>query len=382
MKIGIFGGTFNPPHEGHKHLAEAFIKAMKLDKLIIIPAFIPPHKTAAELASPDDRIKMCRLCFDFEIAQVSDIEIKRGGKSYTYKTLEEIKKIYSKDELYFLMGSDMLLCFHEWKNPQKILDCAIICAAQRERGKTERLNKYINCYFNSRKDRFVILPFEPIEISSTEIRNGEAQPEKKVNDYMIKNEVYGKITDEQIISLLRTRLDDYRFRHSLNVAECAKELAQIYSADKSKAYTSGLLHDITKNATEQEQLTLFKNGGMVLKAYEKANKKLWHAMSGSLYAKNILKIDDEEIVSAIRYHTTGKAGMSLLEKIIYIADFVSAERDYNGVEEMRRLSQKSLDEAAEFALRFCIPDLVKKATVIHPDSIAFYNEIIIKKQNK
>ena len=120
--------------------------------------------------------------------------------------------------------------------------------------------------------------------------------------------------------------------------------------------------------------------GIELMPVERANKKLWHAMAGAAYVKFVMGIDDREIIRAVRYHTTGRAGMSLLEKIVYLADYISAERNYSGVENMRKLCEKDMDEAIEYALVFGIPDLVTKGQVIHPDSIDLYNEVIMKKQ--
>ena len=171
MRIGIFGGTFNPPHNGHKKLAREFAGRLSLDLLLIVPDYIPPHKEASVLAGEEDRFNMCRLCFDDSIMLVSDIEIKRKGRSYTVNTLEELKAKYPDDELYFLMGSDMLLSFHRWREPERILDYAVICAGERIDGETESLKAYVEEYFPHRKDRFVIMDFDPVEISSTKIRN-------------------------------------------------------------------------------------------------------------------------------------------------------------------------------------------------------------------
>ena len=187
-------------------------------------------------------------------------------------------------------------------------------------------------------------------------------------------------TDEKIITLIRSKLNADRFNHSLNVADSAKELALIYGADADKAYTAGLLHDVMKNASEEEQLGVLSEAGIELMPVERENKKLWHAIAGAAYVKFVMGIDDRDIIRAVRYHTTGRSGMSLLERIVYLADYISADRNYNGVEDMRRLCKSDSDEAILYALTFGIPDLVSKGRVIHPDSIDLYNEVIIKKQ--
>ncbi len=170
MRIGIFGGTFNPPHQGHKKLALEFMSRLSLDLMMIIPTYTPPHKDAPDLASGEDRLNMCRLCFNEGFFTISDIELQRKGKSYTVNTLQQIKEQYPDDELFFIMGSDMLLTFHEWREPEEILNLATVCAATREKGLTKKLCDYVNEKYSHREGRFQILDFSPIEVSSTQIR--------------------------------------------------------------------------------------------------------------------------------------------------------------------------------------------------------------------
>lgn len=182
--------------------------------------------------------------------------------------------------------------------------------------------------------------------------------------------------DEKIIEVLRQRLQESRFVHSINVAESARDLALIYGGDARICYTAGLLHDITKNAYDDEHLELFEKGGITLSKAEKSNKKLWHAISGEQFIRLNTDIDNEEILNSVRYHTTGRVGMSLTEKIIYVADFISAERIYPDVDVMRALSARSLEEAMLYSLRYTIPDLIKKGQTVHPDSVELYNELL------
>lgn len=177
--------------------------------------------------------------------------------------------------------------------------------------------------------------------------------------------------------LLRKRLKPKRFVHSLNVADAARMLAQKYGADEEKAYVAGLLHDITKNETEEKQLQIFADNDIILSDVEKSNPKLWHAMSAPPVLKNELGIDDPDILGAVRCHTTGKAGMTLLETVIYIADYISVERDYPDADVMRTLSTQSLEAAALYSLQYTFGSLSKKKLPIHPDSLAFYNELVI-----
>ncbi len=181
---------------------------------------------------------------------------------------------------------------------------------------------------------------------------------------------------KEYVDLLSSRLNEHRFKHSLCVAEEAKRLALKYGADAEKAYLAGLLHDITKNAEGDEHLQIFSQFGIMLNDVEKNTKKLWHAISGAAYVEHILNVNDLDIINAIRYHTTAKAGMTKFEKIIYLADFTSADRDYDDVDVIREYVDKSLDEAFIYALQYSICDLVQRKRAVHFDTLAAFNEAV------
>ena len=183
---------------------------------------------------------------------------------------------------------------------------------------------------------------------------------------------------EALKAILQKRLNEKRYYHSLCVADEAKRLAEKYGGDSEKSYLAGLLHDITKNAPDEEHLQIFKEFGIILSDVEQNAKKLWHAMSGALYVKNILEINDPEIIDAIRYHTTAKAGMSLPAKILYLADFTSKDRDYEDVDVIRKYVDESLEKAFVYALEYSITDLVNQGRAIHPDTVQAYNQTVLK----
>ena len=177
----------------------------------------------------------------------------------------------------------------------------------------------------------------------------------------------------EIIASLRSRLCDDRFFHSLNVAEQAKKLASIYGEDEQKAYLAGLVHDCTKNTPPDKQLEIIESGGIHLSELEKNSKKLWHAISGSVFIQSEYGIDDKDIISAVRYHTTGKADMSMLEKIVYTADFTSKERDYKEVDEIRFLAETDINKAVFEGARFTVESLKQRGLAVHPDTIDTMN---------
>ena len=174
---------------------------------------------------------------------------------------------------------------------------------------------------------------------------------------------------------IKKHLTPSRFYHSLNVAYEAYRLAGIYKADREKAFTAGLLHDIMKDTPKQEQLKIITDDGIILTPTEKSSTKTWHQLSGAVYIKKYLGVKDEDIISAVRYHTTGRENMTLLEKVVYIADYISADRRYPGVERMREKAYRSLDEAMLEGLQFTVIENVKKGFPIHEDSVKAYNFI-------
>lgn len=181
---------------------------------------------------------------------------------------------------------------------------------------------------------------------------------------------------EHYKKILRERLTEKRYEHSLKVAEKAVYLARKYGADVEKAELAGLLHDITKQTDTQEQLKLLDEAGIKLTEMELANEKLWHAISGAAYLKTVLKIEDKDILNAVRYHTTGRVGMSLLEKIIFLADMISDDRIFDGVDEARALAEENLEMALCLSAKLSIEWLLAKRAAIAPDTLGLYNETV------
>lgn len=373
MKIGVFGGTFNPPHNGHIRLAKAAADELKLDKLLVIPSCIPPHKIAAKLADGQERLEMCRLAFGCDPRfEVSPMELERGSRSYTVETLRELKVLYPDSELYFIVGSDMLESFDKWYLWQEILSLSVLCAASREEGYSPDLSR-----FGKLAERIKIITLDPLEVSSTQIRNsaGEVSPElldPKVAAYIREHGLYDDGLD-RYRELLRGKLNPRRLFHSECVSECAGVLAERYGASVEKARLAGLLHDVMKNAPANEQLALMPD----ITPLELLNSKVWHQISGEAFLRQNGIVTDEEILGAVRWHTTGKAGMTLLEKIIYVADFISADRDYKDVEVVRRLAYISLEHAILYTSRYTVNKMVSQDLLLHPATVECYNDMLM-----
>lgn len=373
MKIGVFGGTFNPPHNGHVRLAKAAADELKLDKLLVIPSCIPPHKIAAKLADGQERLEMCRLAFGCDPRfEVSPMELERGSRSYTVETLRELKALYPDSELYFIVGSDMLESFDKWYLWQEILSLSVLCAASREEGYSPDLSR-----FGKLAERIKIITLDPLEVSSTQIRNsaGEVSSElldPKVAAYIREHGLYDDGLN-RYRELLRGKLNPRRLFHSECVSECAGVLAERYGASVEKARLAGLLHDVMKNAPANEQLALMPD----ITPLELLNSKVWHQISGEAFLRQNGIVTDEEILGAVRWHTTGKAGMTLLEKIIYVADFISADRDYKDVEVVRRLAYISLEHAILYTSRYTVNKMVSQDLLLHPATVECYNDMLM-----
>ena len=186
----------------------------------------------------------------------------------------------------------------------------------------------------------------------------------------------------EFLEEIKKHLNPDRLYHSLNVADEAKKLALHYGADEKKAFTAGLLHDIMKNTAPADLLNFFENNGIMLTKTEQISPKTWHAIAGAVYCERVLGVTDTEILSAIRYHTTGRAGMTLLDKVIFIADFISADREYDGVERMREKAYITLESAMEEGLQFTLEELAHNGWAIHEDSVAAYNEILYQRKDE
>lgn len=388
MRVALFGGTFDPIHTAHIRSAQLVADALRLDRVLLMPTFVPPHKLKASMAPAADRLAMCRLAAKEDARLfVSDMEIRRGGASFTADTLHTLRRENPQDEWFLLVGADMFLTLGTWYHFEEILAMATVCTVPRDGIGAQTLRAYAATL--PREGRFYIARTPVGDISSTAIRAaiaaGDATADMlppPVAAYISEKGLYRgretmdlKSMEPQFIEIIRRRESDHRFLHSLEVAKSAEHLARRYGGDPDKARVAGLLHDVMKDISPSEQLQIFKDFGILLDDVEKDAQKLWHARAGAAFIEHILHIDDRDLLNAVRYHTTGRAGMSLLEKIVFVADFISADRSYPDVDKMRALAEVSLEDAMRYALRYTIDDLQKKGARVHPDTLAALQEL-------
>ncbi len=190
------------------------------------------------------------------------------------------------------------------------------------------------------------------------------------------------MTYEQCEREARRHLTDKRFYHSQCVAAEAARLARRYGADVEKARLCGILHDIMKDTPPEEQLKILGDSGIILSKTQQRNRKLWHSLSGAAYIQRELGVTDGEILSAVGCHTSGRQDMSLLDKVLFVADYISADRDYPGVEDMRRAADSSLEEAMVEGILFTVNELMEQRLPVAAESIAAYNDAIFTLEQK
>ena len=387
MKIGIYGGTFNPIHRGHMAAARQAAEALKLDKLLLIPTRVPPHKALTEdVAGPEHRLEMTRFAVQAlnldGVAEASDLELRREGKSYTLDTLREIRALYPKGELFLLLGTDMFLTFHQWRHPEEIAKLCTLCAFHRSAldsagdfaSQKRRLERKFGAHV-----KFVDLQ-EVVDISSTRLRQmlpagqGREFLAPAVYGCILREGLYGTSADlrrldlEDLRCVALSMLDPRRIPHVLGTEETAAALALRWGADEESARRAALLHDCTKKFDKELQMALCRQYGIEPDAAERREGKLLHAITGAAVAYADFGVSGE-VRDAIRWHTTGKADMKLLEKIIYLADYIEPTRDFCDLTELRRLAFEDLDGALLLGFTMAVEDLAKKGMPVHPNSV-------------
>lgn len=385
MKIGIYGGTFNPIHLGHMEAARFAAEYLELDKLLLIPAGIPPHKTMASGApAPDCRLVMTDLAAQAigPMAEASDMELRREGPSYTLDTVRAVHKQYPKARLYLLMGTDMFLTFHLWRDPGEIAELCTLCAFGRSEKDTEELFAVQRAFLAEHFGAETVTLSLPhiVDISSTRLREelrlgrGQEYLDPAVYGFILREGLYGVRRDLKALSLEDLRavslsmLKRTRVPHVLGTEETAARLARRWGEDEETARRAALLHDCTKKLTAEQHLALMRQYDIRLDEEERGEAKLYHAVTGAAVAKHVFGVS-RSIESAIRWHTTGKADMTTLEEIIYLADYIEPTRDFCDLTELRELAFKDLDRAMLMGLTMAVRDLKERGVPVHSNSV-------------
>ncbi len=390
MKLGIYGGTFDPPHRGHMEAASVARSALGLDKILFIPAARPPHKSLpAESALPQHRMAMTRLMADgltlrhgADSTQTLGLELERGGVSYTVDTLKELKRTYPDAELWLLMGADMLFSLPDWHDTPGILALAKVAAfARSNQDDPAQMAQFAQELESDGTSTVKIIPLpQVVEVSSTQLRNLMVEAPEQVSDflweqvhgYILRHKLYGTRAELQCLSMDELRVCAWsmvyarRIPHIKGCEEEAGRLAAHWGADPVKARRAAILHDCTKYLTVDEHLAICQKYGYIPDKLEATTGKLLHAKTGALLAKYLYG-EERDICHAIRWHTTGREDMTTLEKIIYMADYIEPSRaDLEGLAELRDLAYRNLDKAVLLGCELTIADMNTRGMEIHP----------------
>lgn len=357
MRLALYGGSFNPPHLGHRAAAETVVRQLRPDRLLILPDHRPPHKELPEGSpSAEERFHLCELAFaGIPCAEVSDLELRREGRSYTADTVERLREQYPEAQITLVIGTDMLLCFDTWYRFRYLLEqceLAVLCRAGGERAQVEEKAAQLR---GDDGAQVLILPHEPVETSSAEIREllprrlGADRLHEEVYAEIIRHRWYGAQPElswlrEQSYAMLKPK----RIPHVAGCEKAAVALAERWGADPELAAEAAILHDITKRLDHEAQFRLCEAYGLSLDPSERESPEVLHAVTAAALSAERFGVG-EEVCGAIRWHCTGRADMTLLEKIVWLADYIEPSRCFPGVDKVRALAFEDLDLALRTA---------------------------------
>lgn len=348
MKIAIFGGSFDPVHNEHINMVASVIKQFNLDKVVILPASIPPHRQNDSRADFKHRLNMLKLAFSgFEKVEISDYE-KHEGLSYTYLTCRHFREIYPNATLYFMVGADMLDDFPTWKNPEDILSNVNLLVTPR---KGENLQSALDKFQDRFFDSPIISTYWGDYVSSTKVKvylwldvDASRLFPQSVLDYIKTNDIYPK---DKYFEYVSKALPEKRRKHTANVILKAVAYAKRLHIDKNKVTLTALLHDVAKYMKPEDFVDF--------QCDTDVPKQVVHQFLGAYVCKNCLGINDADVLNAVNFHTTGRPNMSTLEKVIFLADFLEEDRNFENVEKLRR----EVDNDFEKGFRIAICELEK-----------------------
>jgi nicotinate-nucleotide adenylyltransferase len=376
MKTLVFGGSFDPPHRGHAALLAAAAATIGPDRILVVPAYHAPLKDGAPSASADERVALARVGIVAKlparwrkVARVDLSEVRARKRSFTVDTLARLRALDPRGTLHFVCGQDSAASFPQWKSPARLRSLATWWYGARP-GPTASVPEF-----------FRRLPGRFPDASSTEIRSALALGQD-CNDLLFPEVIVAIQKDGSygtgLLARLSTTLKSSRYQHVLNVATLAESLARRHGADAGKARLAGLLHDAGRRfppplmAAYARRRRLKVPHGAETAALE---PMLLHAHISEDLAKREFGVHDPEVLSAVRKHTLGAVRMSLLDKVLYVADACSADRDHDGVEETRALAFDDLDAAFERCLSDKLTHALARRAWLHPLTIELWNSL-------
>ena len=387
MRIGIYGGTFNPIHNTHIDIARAALEQFSLDKVYFLVAGNPPHKDTAENIPDACRLEMVKLAIANQpkIA-IDEREIYRTGKSYSYISLTEIKKEKPTDDIFFIMGSDSLLYFKNWVKPDVISDCATILVAPRLGDDMDVLNDAINECKDLFSGDFFLIDYKANGLASSVIRQDfytdksvHKWLDSKVKEYIIEHNLYSPYSYhyDDILRLsqeMNKELKSSRYVHTLGVATTAYSLALKWNYPAYTAMVAGILHDCAKCISDEKRISVCEKNNIPIRDIEYKYPHLLHGKVGAFYCKSKYDVFDDQITHAIEVHTTGCPGMNLLDKIIFVADYIEPGRDKQPrLDILRSVAYEDLDKCVFMILEDTVNYLNENPEMVDSTTIDTYN---------
>ena len=379
VKIGLMGGSFNPIHLTHVAMARAAMEEAGLEKVLFLPTGNPPHKREG-LIEAGRRMDMVRLALaeekDF---YPSDIELSRNGTIYTVDTLKLLREQMPGAEFYYIIGEDTLYDLLNWREPDRVFEMCRFLVCPRPGSLPANRAQAIKVELNSRGAWFGYLSMKAQELSSTAVRlslaaQGEADGlHPAVMEYIRVMGLYGVTASPTgaaaHMDKLMAAMDIGRMAHTLCVAWEARRLAAEHGEDVQKAALAGLFHDCAMDIELAQMQKIAKANRLTDDPSVMASGSLLHALVGAYLARKAYGIHDEQVLSAIAWHTLGRPGMSRLEMIVYLADKIEPCREhYHGLDEIRQLAQKDLAAAMALSLEQTQAYVKGRGKELHPAS--------------
>ncbi len=367
QKTLVLGGSFDPPHEEHVNMVKSAMKELGIERLVIVPTFLPPYKSEGML-SFDERCELVKCAFEGVNFVIDDIERVRGGENYSALVLPLLKEKYG--DIIYLVGGDSIEHFESWYMPSEIVKCCPIAVCAREG--FDKVDDVIANLQDKFGGEFVVLKYKGKQIASSQIRVDlllSQQPKglsKKVYDLICQKGYYSEY--KWAVDKLKTYQTDELFEHSKAVVKMGIELNSRHNLklDFDKVFLACLLHDNAKQRKSVDGLRVPEDA---------LGTPVLHQFLGARKAERDFGIEEGDILSAIECHTTAKADMTLFEKLVYTADSVSRDREYEPIPQLREIALDDFEKGFLAVLEFTYDKLSKKGNGIYPmtlDAVRFY----------
>lgn len=375
MQIGILGGAFDPIHIGHVQMARAALAQGGVDEVWFMPSYKAPLKAGEATFDAETRVAMIAATVKHEDHMyVSRMEIDRGATSYTIDTVRQLREHYPNDTFSWIIGADRVNDLLQWKSIDELAQQMTLIAVHRPSYDLnyDALPAHIRAQIH-------VIQMELIDVSSTEIRRRLAIGEsiqafvpREVLPHMHPKQPW---TIEAIAAHVQMRMPEKRWAHTQGVIAESIRLAKRYGADPAKAELAATLHDVAKYwaIEEQRYLLIREQIGLDELAFEKA---LMHAVIGAWVAEHEYGITDQEVLDAIRYHTSGRTAMTVLDKVVCLADYIEPGRDFPGVDAIRALAEADLNAALVAGFNSTIGFLIETNKRIFPLTLEARNGLL------